>query len=192
MLMTNWTILLLILLMACGQRKPDNSMNDEQSETDKKELTPADKQLIQDFTTRRLTFKNYLEQHELQNEKSTCPSCGFPTLSEKASYEICPVCDWEDDGQDDSNADEVLGGPNSDLSLTDSRLKIGKELKLLADSLKGEIVIEPEYFFKILSEHEKRMRIIEGKIKDDTDINDPLWDSWRQTRELMKADLIKR
>jgi hypothetical protein len=27
-----------------------------------------------------------------------CPACGFEVLSEPAgSYDICPVCDWEDD-----------------------------------------------------------------------------------------------
>jgi hypothetical protein len=36
-------------------------------------------------------------------------------------YEICPVCYWEDDGQDDADADEVLGGPNGSLSLTAAR-----------------------------------------------------------------------
>ncbi|WP_243460725.1 CPCC family cysteine-rich protein [Paraburkholderia largidicola] len=31
------------------------------------------------------------------------------------------MCFWEDDGQDDDDADEVLGGPNGDLSLTEGR-----------------------------------------------------------------------
>jgi len=31
------------------------------------------------------------------------------------------VCFWEDDGQDDHDADEVRGGPNGSLSLTDAR-----------------------------------------------------------------------
>jgi len=50
-----------------------------------------------------------------------CPCCGFKTNGERGSYEICAVCFWEDDGQDDHNADEVLGGPNGDLSLTVAR-----------------------------------------------------------------------
>ena len=50
-----------------------------------------------------------------------CPCCGYLTLSERQSYEICSVCFWEDDGQDDPHADEVWGGPNKDLSLTDGR-----------------------------------------------------------------------
>jgi len=50
-----------------------------------------------------------------------CPCCRCLTLDERACYEICPVCYWEDDGQDDRNADEVWGGPNGGLSLTDAR-----------------------------------------------------------------------
>lgn len=51
----------------------------------------------------------------------TCPSCGYPTLGDRGCYEICTLCGWEDDGQDDENADEVWGGPNQELSLNDSR-----------------------------------------------------------------------
>lgn len=36
-------------------------------------------------------------------------------------YDICPVCFWEDDGQDDYNADVIRGGPNGSLSLTQAR-----------------------------------------------------------------------
>ena len=50
-----------------------------------------------------------------------CPCCGFRTLHGRAGYEICGVCFWEDDGQDDHDADEVRGGPNSNLSLTKAR-----------------------------------------------------------------------
>jgi hypothetical protein len=34
---------------------------------------------------------------------------------------MCPVCWWEDDGQDDHDADEVRGGPNGEFSLTQAR-----------------------------------------------------------------------
>ncbi|WP_373314412.1 CPCC family cysteine-rich protein [Xylanibacillus composti] len=36
----------------------------------------------------------------------------------KSSWEICRLCGWEDDGQDDPNADEVWDGPNGDYSLS--------------------------------------------------------------------------
>ncbi|WP_406494253.1 CPCC family cysteine-rich protein [Streptomyces sp. NBC_01604] len=46
---------------------------------------------------------------------------GFLTLGEPSNFEICPVCSWEDDGQDDHDADRVRGGPNGRLSLTEAR-----------------------------------------------------------------------
>ncbi|WP_316225424.1 CPCC family cysteine-rich protein [Bradyrhizobium sp. SZCCHNS3052] len=50
-----------------------------------------------------------------------CPCCRFLTLGERGGFEICPVCYWEDDGQDDHDADLVRGGPNGALSLTEAR-----------------------------------------------------------------------
>lgn len=50
-----------------------------------------------------------------------CPCCGYLTLEDGADYEICAVCFWEDDGQGEDEADEVRGGPNYDLSLTQAR-----------------------------------------------------------------------
>ena len=50
-----------------------------------------------------------------------CPCCGHMTLSERGGYEICPVCCWEDDGQDEHDATEVRGGPNYSLSLSAAR-----------------------------------------------------------------------
>lgn len=51
-----------------------------------------------------------------------CPCCGCLTLSHRGADDICPVCFWEDDGQDDHDADDVRGGPNYGLSLTVARL----------------------------------------------------------------------
>ena len=50
-----------------------------------------------------------------------CPCCGHRTLVERGGDDICPVCFWHDDGQDDHDADEVRGGPNQRLSLTQAR-----------------------------------------------------------------------
>ncbi|MEM7702191.1 MAG: CPCC family cysteine-rich protein [Pseudomonadota bacterium] len=35
----------------------------------------------------------------------------------RGAFEICPVCSWEDDGQDEHDAQVVRGGPNGSLSL---------------------------------------------------------------------------
>jgi len=77
---------------------------------------------------RRKYFKQFLPQLEYSNSDikglgNTCPSCGYPTLDERSSWEICAFCFWEDDGQDDHDADVVLGGPNGDYSLTEYREK---------------------------------------------------------------------
>ena len=50
-----------------------------------------------------------------------CPCCGHVTLPERGGFDICPVCFWEDDGQDEADADVVRGGPNGMLSLTAAR-----------------------------------------------------------------------
>jgi hypothetical protein len=50
-----------------------------------------------------------------------CPCCGCRTLSERIAFEICEVCFWEDDGQDDGDIDECHGGPNWSLSLREAR-----------------------------------------------------------------------
>ncbi|MFF5015369.1 CPCC family cysteine-rich protein [Streptomyces sp. NPDC001165] len=50
-----------------------------------------------------------------------CPCCGYLTLDERGNFEICAVCFWEDDGQDDHDADRVRGGPNGRLSLMEAR-----------------------------------------------------------------------
>jgi hypothetical protein len=50
-----------------------------------------------------------------------CPCCSFRTLGERGGFEICPVCFWEDDGQDDHDTDVVRGGPNGRLSLSAAR-----------------------------------------------------------------------
>ncbi len=55
-----------------------------------------------------------------------CPCCGCRTLPERGGYDICPVCFWEDDGQDDEDADTVRGGPNGRLSLTQARANFAK------------------------------------------------------------------
>ena len=52
---------------------------------------------------------------------AACPCCGCKTLTERGQFEICAVCYWEDDGQDDGDADESRGGPNGHLSLTNAR-----------------------------------------------------------------------
>lgn len=48
-----------------------------------------------------------------------CPCCGSKTLSEAGAYEICDVCDWEDDPVQSADPD-YAGGANK-LSLNEAR-----------------------------------------------------------------------
>jgi hypothetical protein len=61
--------------------------------------------------------------HSAHNETGPfpCPCCGCRTLDARADYDICPICFWEDDGQDDHDAEIARGGPNGSLSLAQAR-----------------------------------------------------------------------
>jgi len=50
-----------------------------------------------------------------------CPCCGYRTLQTPDSLALCPVCWWEDDGQEDLDAEEVRMTVNGDLSLEEAR-----------------------------------------------------------------------
>jgi hypothetical protein len=50
-----------------------------------------------------------------------CPCCGYRTLDAPGAMELCPVCWWEDDGQDDSDAFRVRLTVNGQLSLNEAR-----------------------------------------------------------------------
>jgi len=43
--------------------------------------------------------------------KYTCPCCGYKTLSsaDRGSYQICPICFWEDDGAQFDDPDYDTG-----------------------------------------------------------------------------------
>lgn len=72
-----------------------------------------------------------LKKKGFEQEKwNTCPCCGYPTIGAKGNYEICMLCMWEDDGQDDEDADKILGGPNHDYSLSEARTNFYKYLTM--------------------------------------------------------------
>jgi hypothetical protein len=77
---------------------------------------------------RRRWFDWYIE-HQSRNSVRLppeggpyhCPCCGCRTLDERGGSDICPLCFWEDDGQDDQDVEVVRGGPNGSLSLAQAR-----------------------------------------------------------------------
>ena len=50
-----------------------------------------------------------------------CPCCGSKTLETAGALALCPVCWWEDDGQEDEDAAEVRLTVNGQLSLNEAR-----------------------------------------------------------------------
>lgn len=84
---------------------------------------PQDKPTPEELARRKAWFEQYTTRLEgqLAELPLRCPCCYCQTLSERAGFEICPVCFWEDDGQDDHDADVVRGRPNGLLSLTQAR-----------------------------------------------------------------------
>ena len=61
-----------------------------------------------------------MDRERGKNGLFACPCCGYATLSESSAWEICKICFWEDDGQDDPKANENWGGPNK-VSLYEGR-----------------------------------------------------------------------
>ena len=88
-----------------------------------------------DSSPGRRWFEEYVERIDAGVMRSPqdgvryrCPCCRYPTLDERGGYEICELCGWEDDGQDDPHADEVWGGPNGLYSLSEARSNFKKYL----------------------------------------------------------------
>jgi len=50
-----------------------------------------------------------------------CLCCGYWTLKAPDAMGLCPVCWWEDDGQEDSDASEIRLTVNGQLSLNEAR-----------------------------------------------------------------------
>lgn len=155
---------------------------------DQSTLSPEDKQILDDFMSRRAIFDKYIEDKKLA--VFTCPSCGYPTLDERGGYEICLICDWEDDNQDADAADEVWGGPNSDLSLTESRLVIGRRLqdKIASGS---KLIVDPERVIGVIDGSIKNVEEFTQKnIKGDTHVHDPAWQQYRDKRAGILDSLV--
>lgn len=57
-------------------------------------------------------------------ERVPCPCCGYPTLQRRACFEVCCLCIWEDDGEDDDNTHQWGGGPNGEYTLTEARANV--------------------------------------------------------------------
>jgi hypothetical protein len=75
-----------------------------------------------DFEAKSAAIEQFVNvQRGPEGGPFACPCCASLTLPTRGDDELCPVCFWEDDGQDDHDADVARGGPNGLLSLTQAR-----------------------------------------------------------------------
>ena len=91
-------------------------------------MSDNEKPSPEELARRRQWFEGYVRQLEESvvlpaepGRRFRCPCCRCLTLDERGGFAICPVCFWEDDGQDDADASVVRGGPNGVLSLEQAR-----------------------------------------------------------------------
>lgn len=102
-------------------------------------------------------------------EKYTCACCGFKTLSEgEGSYEICPLCSWQEDGVMNANPD-YWGGANGVCLRQAQRnyIAFGASEKRLIGKFIGELY-EKDPLWKPVWESEARLsktKIVEIQIE---------------------------
>jgi Cysteine-rich CPCC len=193
------TILLFSTLISCGQSqnkpvpKSVDTLKNRQINTkmfDPTKLTESDKKILADFFSKRKLFDTYILDKGLKI--FTCPGCGYPTLSERGGYEICDVCNWEDDNQDDKEANKVWGGPNGYLSLTENRINIGTVLNKNAESLKSVINLDASYVLKTIEYFHKKKEDIGNKMTGDETLEHPIWAEWRQVEKDLQVALCHK
>jgi len=107
---------------------------------------------------------SFVQELDLPN---TCPVCGFYSLGERDSWEICGICYWEADGQDEYNKDNVKGGPNGNHSLASYRTALYSSIEKSKESrtkslirkfhklIEGQEIVDKSEIKKLISQLEK-------------------------------------
>lgn len=146
---------------------------------------------------RREWFQNYITQIErgvIKVPRSgimyLCPCCGYPTLHGRSSFEICPLCNWEDDGQDDPYADEVWGGPNKGYSLTEARQNFRRNLVMYGS-------VDPRIGgsdSKLERKAKELMIDTFEQMPDETDAETmgKLWDQVRESQKTLYQETVRK
>ncbi|MDO6433164.1 CPCC family cysteine-rich protein [Flavitalea sp. BT771] len=159
-------------------------------------LSEDDNRLIAAFHAKRKLFDDYIRVRALG--LFTCPGCGYPTLHRRGDFSICEVCFWEDDGEDDETTSVVadaltafggVSGPNGQLTLTQNRLNIGRQLEENAAATHGVPDLEPASVLKTLDVFKTKREKIEEKLSPDAQITDPAWQELKNLREDLKRAL---
>ena len=98
-------------------------------------------EMIMKFLSR--LFKRRPEWYEPADPtpREQCPCCDYISLPERNNYLICPICFWEDDGQDLDEL-EKSSVPNQRITLREGRQNFLNYGACTKDMLKN--VIKPE------------------------------------------------
>jgi hypothetical protein len=133
-----------------------------------------------------------MEYDSKSNPRVACPCCGYPTLTERGAFEICDLCNWEDDGQDSSDADVVRGGPNGTYSLTAARRNFVKHL-VMYDAVRGDGRVGGADS-ELTRRAKRAMMAAFDAMKATTDRGelDGLWASFLEQDAVLRAELQRR
>ena len=101
-----------------------------------------------------------MQREKGKNGKYVCPCCGYATLGQVSVYDICAICFWEDDGQDDPEADECWGGPNY-VSLTEGRINFLTKGASDKKDLPHVRAVKPS------DENVRKYKLVNGKVQRD-------------------------
>ena len=127
---------------------------------------------LETIQKRRKYFEKFFPRIEGSNRRrdidyhlpNSCPACGYMTLDERCAWEICAICFWEDDGQDNVDANKVCSGPNGDFSLTRYRLDFFDELEKLKQKSDWELRDEFEKLDKFIETNETETEKVQAQI----------------------------
>lgn len=156
-----------------------------------------DADILTAFHDRRAHYETYLQANGIAVQ--TCPGCGFPTLAERGAFEICIICSWEDDGQDDHAKSmlaqlEIKGvrisGPNGSLTLQENRLNIGRLLESYADLMDGETDYDVARVLRTIAFYHERRTDIESRMTGEEHIQDHIWMEWKEVKKDLLMALV--
>lgn len=152
------------------------------------------------FHARRKHYDTYLAANDVP--AATCPGCGFPTLAGRNNFDVCAVCAWEDDGQDDGSGsmlDELrasgirISGPNGQRSLHENRINIGRMLEVNAALVDGETDTDVARVLSTIAHFRQRKQEIADKMSGDEHPNDHIWMEWLEVgKDLLMALVVPK
>ncbi len=139
----------------------------------------TDQQKITEILKRReyfdLSFPP-IERHDARRDitfglSNSCPICGYMTLEIRCYHDICSICFWQDDGQDNPEADRNYIGPNDTHSINSFRVEIYdwldelKRLEKPLDSIEYQIGQELLKLEKYISSNDLNKQIVLRQIE---------------------------